>query len=77
MQSHKTEYQKVYNNKILKLSEITNTPYVITTDAHSATEEELKYQGYHVQIAQDRETMGETYSGCYIQSVEEVREIMD
>ena len=77
MQSHKTEDQKVYNNKILKLSEITNTPYVITTDAHSTTEEELKYQGYHVQIAQDRETMGETYSGCYIQSVEEIHEIMD
>ena len=77
MQSHKTEDQKVYNNKILKLSEITDTPYVITTDAHSATEEELKYQGYHVQIAQDRETMGETYSGCYIQSVEEIHEIMD
>ena len=30
-----------------------------------------------MQIAQDRETMGETYSGCYIQSVEEIHEIMD
>lgn len=77
MQSHDNKDQEEYNKKILKLSELTNTPFVITTDAHAATEEELKYQGYHVQIAQDRETMDEMYSGCYVQSVEEIHAIMD
>lgn len=77
MQSHDTEDQELYNSKILKLSQETNTPFVITTDSHAATEQELKYQGYHVQIAQDRDTMGEIYSGCYLQSVEEIHTIMD
>lgn len=77
MQSHRHIDQENYNKKILKLSKDTNTPFVITTDAHAATEEELKYQGYHVMIAQDRETMGEMYEGCYLQSVEEIHEIMD
>lgn len=77
MQSHKTEDQKIYNQKIIQLSKDTNTPFIITTDAHAATESELLYQGYHVQIAQDRETMDETYSGCYIQSIEEIHNIMN
>lgn len=77
MQSHKHIDQENYNKKILQLSKDTNTPFVITTDAHAATEEELEYQGYHVMIAQDRETMGEIYEGCYVQSVDEIHEIMD
>lgn len=77
MQSHKHIEQEEYNKKILQLSKDTNTPYVITTDAHVANEEELEYQGKHVQIAQDKETASELYEGCYIQSVEEIHEIMD
>ena len=77
MQSHSHLDQELYNKKILQLSKDTNTPYVITTDAHSATKEDLYYQGRHVQIAQDRETMTESYEGCYIQSVDEIHEIMD
>lgn len=77
MQSHNNEDQAEYNKKILKLSEITNTPFVISTDSHAAKKEDLKYQGYHVMIAQDRETMDEIYEGCYLQSTEEIHEIMD
>jgi len=77
MQSHDTLDQKVYNQKILKLSNDTDTPFVISTDSHAANKSDLKYQGYHVMIAQDRETMGEMYDGCYLQSVEEIHEIMD
>ena len=77
MQSHDTEEQLIYNQKILKLSEKTNTPFVITTDSHAATKEDLKYQGYHVQIAHDDETASEIYSGCYMQSDQEIHEIMD
>lgn len=77
MQSHNTTDQKLYNQKILKLSKDTNTPFVISTDSHATTKDELVYQGYHVMIAQDRETMGEVYDGCYLQSIEEIHEIMD
>lgn len=77
MQSHDNPDQEKYNNKILQLSKDTNTPFIITTDSHTATKEELQYQGYHVMIAQDRETMDETYDGCYLQSIDEIHTIMD
>ena len=77
MQSHKSEDQQVYNQKILKLSQLTNTPFVITTDSHAATKEDLYYQSYHVRIARDDETMGELYEGCYLQTDEEIHETMD
>lgn len=77
MQSHKSEDQEFYNQKILKLSQLTNTPFVITTDSHAATKEDLYYQSYHVRIARDDETMGELYEGCYLQTDEEIHETMD
>lgn len=76
MQSHKSEEQAKYNQKILKLSKITNTPYIITTDSHAATKDDLYYQARHVQIAHDTETMSESYEGCYIQSEQEIYDIM-
>lgn len=76
MQSHGSEEQSTYNKKILKLSEITNTPFVITTDSHAATKEDLYYQARHVQIAHDTETMSESYEGCYLQSAEEIYSVM-
>ena len=77
MQSHNHIDQEIYNQKILHLSKITNTPYIITTDSHAATKEDLYYQARHVQIAHDSETMSETYEGCYLQSEEEIHDIMD
>lgn len=77
MQSHDTADQKAYNQKILKLAHWTNTPFIITTDSHAATKEDLKYQGYHVKIARDSETESEIYSGCYMQTDEEIHAIMD
>ena len=72
MQSHSTSEQWEYNKKVLQLSEDTNTSFIITTDAHAATKEDLYYQGRHVQIAHDSETMSESYDGCYLQSEEEI-----
>lgn len=76
MQSHKHVDQENYNKKILKLSQITNTPYVITTDSHVASKKDLYYQARHVQIAHDDETLTESYEGCYLQSENEIYEIM-
>lgn len=77
MQSHSQTDQIEYNNKILQLSIDTNAPYIITTDSHAATKSDLYYQARHVQVAHDSETMSESYEGCYIQSDEEIHEIMD
>ncbi len=77
MQSHKHKDQEDYNKKILQLAKDTNTQFVITTDSHAAIKEHLKYQGIHVQIARDDETASEVYEGCYIQSDDEIHEIMD
>lgn len=77
MQSHKHEDQCMYNKKILQLSKDTNTPYIITTDSHAATKEDLYYQARHVQISRDAETMSESYEGCYMQSFDEIHNIMD
>lgn len=77
IQSHSHDAQKIYNQKILSLAKDTNTPYVITTDSHAAKKEDLYYQGRHVQIAHDSETMSETYEGCYLQTEEEIHSVMD
>ena len=77
MQSHSHSNQVEYNRKILQLSKDTNTPYIITCDSHAATKEDLKYQAKHVQIAHDTETASEIYEGCYIQSDQEIHNIMD
>lgn len=77
MQSHKTEDQENYNKKIAQLAHDTNTAFVITTDSHSATKEDLYYQDYHVRIARDNETLAELYEGCYLQSDEEIHATMD
>ena len=77
MQSHNTSDQKKYNQKVLRLSKDTNTPYIITTDSHAATKEDLYFQARHVQTAHDSETMSESYEGCYLQSEEEIHNVMD
>ena len=77
MQSHRHVDQVTYNRKILSLSKDTNTDFVITTDSHAATEKDLYYQGYHVRIARDDETLSELYEGCYLQTDDEIHEIMD
>lgn len=77
MQSHESIDQVNYNQKILQLSKDTNTDFIITTDSHAARKEDLYYQGRHVQIAHDTETLSESYEGCYLQSSEEIHNIMD
>ena len=76
MQSHNTDEQRRYNQKVLELAEATNTEFVITTDSHAATKDDLYYQARHVQIAHDDETLTELYDGCYIQSEAEIYEVM-
>lgn len=84
MQSHNHENQAHYNQKILKLSEITGTPFIITTDSHAAKKEDLYYQDKLIKIGRnstnnDRNAIenNEVYEGCYMQSEEEIHKCMD
>ena len=77
MQSHRSEDQAEYNKKILRLAKETDTPFIITTDSHAATEKQLKYQGIFVHLNDDKDAVGELYEGCYVQSVEEIHAVMD
>ena len=84
MQSHNHEDQCKYNKKILELSKITDTPFIITTDSHAAKKEDLYYQDKLVKIGRnstnnDKNAIenSEVYEGCYMQSEEEIHECMD
>lgn len=84
MQSHNHQDQCLYNQKILELSKITNTPFIITTDSHAPRKEDLYYQDKLIQIGRrstnnDKNDIenSEIYEGCYMQTEEEIHECMD
>lgn len=84
MQSHKHQDQCNYNRKILKLSQTTDVPFVITTDSHAPTKEDLYYQDKLIKIGRNSANNDKTaiensevYEGCYMQSEEEIHECMD
>lgn len=84
MQSHSHQDQCLYNQKILELSKRTNTPFIITTDSHAPTKEDLYYQDKLIRIGRsssknDKNAIenSEVYEGCYMQSEEEIHEVMD
>lgn len=84
MQSHSHQDQCLYNQKILDLSKRTNTPFIITTDSHAPKKEDLYYQDKLIQIGRkssnnDKNAIenSEVYEGCYMQSEDEIHEIMD
>ena len=84
MQSHSHQDQCLYNQKNLELSKRTNTPFIITTDSHAPKKEDLYYQDKLIQIGRkssnnDKNAIenSEIYEGCYMQSEDEIHEIMD
>lgn len=84
MQSHSHQDQCSYNQKILELSKRTNTPFIITTDSHAPKKEDLYYQDKLIQIGRkssnnDKNAIenSEVYEDCYMQSEDEIHEIMD
>ncbi len=84
MQSHKHQDQCLYNQKILELSEKTNTPFIITTDSHAPKKEDLYYQDKLIKIGRnssnnDKNAIenSEIYEGCYMQDEDEIHECMD
>lgn len=76
LQSHKTEAQRIANEKILKFADIHHMEYVITTDAHMLSKDLADSHAVFVRIGEDRD-VGESYSGCYLQDENDVYEILD
>ena len=71
IQSHPTEQQLRCNTHIWKFALETDTPYVITTDAHMLNADQLDTHSIFVEIGEGREA-GETYLGCHLQNEEDV-----
>lgn len=69
--------QELYNQRLIRLSRLTNTPFIITCDSHSATKEDLLYQSKLVRIARDEDTLEEIYQDCYLQSEDEIHAVLD
>lgn len=71
MQSHANDIQMELNIKHLKLAKELNIPWVITTDAHMITEDQMDIHSVFIRIGQDRD-VGENYDGCYLQDSSQV-----
>lgn len=71
MQSHANDIQMTSNIKHLKLAKKLNIPWLISTDAHMITEDQMDIHSVFIRISQDRE-VGENYDGCYLQTSDEV-----
>lgn len=67
MQSHANDLQMELNIRHLKLAKELNIPWVITTDAHMITKDQMDIHSVFIRISQDRE-VGENYDGCYLQT---------
>lgn len=75
LQSHNTYEQAEANKKILSYALNHNIPYVITTDAHMLNPKIQDAHSIFVGISEDRE-VGEMYNDCYLQTEENVYEIL-
>ena len=77
MQPSNTEEQIFVNQYLLKLSEITDTPYVISTDAHYLKKEDRKIHRIFLNAKDGDREVDEFYSTTYFMSEEEIHSYMD
>lgn len=71
LQSHPNDLQMTLNKRHLDLAKKLNIPWVITTDAHMISEDQMDIHNVFIQISQDRD-VGENYNGCYLQTSKDV-----
>ena len=71
IQSHPTESQLKANTLIWKFANYMQMPYVITTDAHMLSPDQMDTHSIFVEIGEGREA-GETYVGCHLQNEEDI-----
>lgn len=78
MQPNDDEYQIKINQTIIKISEQLDIPYIITTDAHYLTADQVKVHEAYLNSREDgsRET-AEFYKTCYLMTADEIHQWMD
>lgn len=74
IQSHRGEQLQI-NKSVLKIANELDIPYVITSDSHYINEEDMNLHSVFVTIDQKRD-VGESYKDCFIQSEEDVYNIL-
>lgn len=74
MQSADSPEQEKVNKEIVNLSKETNTKFVVTTDVHFLNKEDFNAHNIYININQNRDT--ENYKYCYLQSREEIVNIL-
>ena len=71
IQSHPTTAQLRCNTSIFNFAQYMKIPYVITTDAHMLSADQLDTHSIFVEIGEGREA-GETYLGCHLQNEKDI-----
>lgn len=71
IQSHPTDSQLRCNTLIFNFAQRMKMPYVITTDAHMLSADQVDTHSIFVEIGEGREA-GETYHGCHLQTEDDV-----
>lgn len=71
IQSHPTTDQIRCNTLIFNFAQYMKMPYVITTDAHMLSADQVDTHSIFVEIGEGREA-GETYFGCHLQNEKDI-----
>lgn len=75
LQSHKTPEQIDANLALFEFIKKHDLPYTITCDSHMLSKDGQEAHSIFVEISQDRE-VGESYADCYLETAEDIYEIM-
>lgn len=72
------QLEQIYVNlKLVELSEVTNTPYIITTDAHYLKKEDRDIHRTYLNSQDGDREVDEFYATTYVMSEEEIHSYMD
>ena len=71
IQSHPTSQQLACNTLIYNFAKYMKMPFVITTDAHMLSADQVDSHSIFVEIGEGREA-GETYLGCHLQNEKDI-----
>jgi len=75
IQSSHTETQQILNRRCVDLAKKLDINYVATCDSHYINKKDQKIHSIFIQIGRNQE-VGETYTDTYLQSEDEVKEIL-
>lgn len=77
LQPSSNEEQKYVNQCLVKLSEQTNTPYIITTDSHFTSKNDRKFHKIYLESQDGDREVDDFYETTYVMTEEEIHEYMD